>query len=304
MKMTTYTGFMLAAALSATGCMRHQQQSNQGQGGTGGLAGTGAAQATAPPESAQALNNVERADQLIGQPVLTADHLHTGKIDDFVVDQDSGRILYAIVGIGGVLGVGETRVAVPPGLFISAKKGTVQVNVDKNKLTSAPQIPSDIEKRPTADFLSQDYGYFGQSASWQGPSTAAASFNSARTTSELQGMTVQNNAHQDIGKVENVVLDVPGGREMYLILSPSSDMSLGDNYYALPPGAVKFSTDQKTLVTDITRQKLSNGPHLAKNEWSELSNTEWARKVYTYYGQAGSFPGAALEPTGRANFGK
>ena len=76
-------------------------------------------------------------------------------------------------------------------------------------------------------------------------------------------------------------------------------MSLGDNYYALPPGALKFSTDQKTLVADITREKLSNAPHFAKNEWSELSNSAWAQKVYAYFGQAGSLAGVTLEPTGR-----
>ena len=204
-----HIGVILAAMLSANGCMRHEQQANNPQDGSAGQTGTGTAQATTPPESGQPLNNLERANQLIGEQVLTADHLNTGKLDDFVIDQDSGRVLYAIVGIGGVLGVGETRLAVPPGVFIEAKKGAVQINADKNKLTNAPQIPPDIEKRPTADFLSKDYGYFGQKASWQGPSTAAASFNGARTASELRRMTVQNNTGQALGKIENVVLNVP-----------------------------------------------------------------------------------------------
>ncbi len=298
------TSVILLAMLTATSCMRSQKQANNPQGGAATEASSSAPQATTPPESEQPLNNVERADQLIGEQVLTSDHLRTGKIDDFVIDQDSGRILYAIVGIGGVLGVGETRVAVPPTLFIEAKKGTVQVNVDKHKLTRAPQVPNDMEKRPTSDFLSNVYGYFGQKATWQGPTSAAASFNSARTTSQLKGMTVQNNSHQDVGKVETVVLSVPTGREMYLIISPSTDMSLGNNYYALPPGAVKFSTDQKTLVADITREKLANGPHFAKDDWSELSNTAWAHKVYQYYGQMPAFEGSTLQPTGRFNHSK
>jgi len=72
-----------------------------------------------------------------------------------------------------------------------------------------------------------------------------ASFNSARKATELIGMKVLNNNHQDIGKVQQIVLDVPAGRELYVIISPSSDMSLGNNYYALPPRAVRLTTDQK-----------------------------------------------------------
>lgn len=294
------TGVVIVALLSAGGCMRGQKQANSPEGGSATGAEAGVPTATTRPESGQPLDNIERADRLLGEQVLTVDHLHSGKIDDFVIDQDSGRILYAVVGIGGVLGIGETRVAVPPALFIEAKNGTVQIDVDKTKLTRAPQVPSDVEKRPTADFLGKAYGYFGQQAWWQGPATAAASFNSARTASELQGMSVQNHAGQDIGKVQNVVLDVPAGKEVYLVISPSSDMSLGNNLYALPPGVVKFSTDQKTLVADITREKLGNAPHFANEDWSELSNTAWAQKVYQYYGQAGALPNGALQPTGRA----
>jgi hypothetical protein len=101
--------------------------------------------------------------------------------------------------------------------------------------------------------------------------------------------------------VENLILDVPAGREIYAILSPSSDLNLGNNLYAVPPKALKVSTNQNVLVTDITREKLSNAPHFAKDDYSELSNTVWAQKVYQYYGQQGTFPNGQLQPTGRTN---
>lgn len=304
-----FPSIIAAAAILAmiTGCMRNERQANSLQGAAMTDTSVGTAQATAtptatlPPEANRPLNNVERADQLIGQAVLTSDHQQVGKIDDFVIDQDSGKILYAIIGIGGVLGVGETRVAVPTALFTNARKGSVQINVDKHKLTRAPQLTKDVEQKPTADFLGKSYGYFGQKAWWQEPSSIAAAFSMARKASDLKGMTIQNNAHQDIGSIESVVLDVPAGREMYVVISPSTDMALGNNYYALPPGAVKFAPDGKKLVADITRQKLADAPHFAKDDWSELSNTAWSQRVYGYYGQPTAFPNGELQPTGRTN---
>jgi len=290
-----------AALLGATGCM-HTKQSDQQGGSASTEQGIGSARATQPPEAEQPLNHMDRSNQLIGEAVLTSDHLRTGKIDNFVIDQESGRILYAVIGIGGVLGVGETRVAVPPEIFTEAKKGTVELKVDKTKLTGAPQVPTNDNDARKADFVSKVYSYFEQKGWWQGgQSTAMASFNAARKATELVGMKVLNNAHQDIGKVEEVALDVPAGREVYVILSPSSDMNLSKNYYALPPGAVRFSPDKKSLVADITREKLSNGPHFAKDDWSELSNAAWAQKVYTYYGQRSVFSTPAARPTGTTN---
>ena len=302
-------GIITSAAIlvTFTGCMSNQRQANTFPGAATTDTSvstpqvTATAPATLPREANQPLNNVERADQLIGQDVLTSDNQRVGKIDDFVIDQDSGKILYAIVGIGGVLGVGETRVAVPPPLFTNAKKGTVQINVDKHKLTRAPQLTKDLEKKPTPDFLSNSYGYFGQKAWWQEPSGTAAAFSMARKVSDLKGMIIQNNAHQDIGKIESVVLDVPAGREMYMVISPSTDMALGNNYCAVPPGAVKFTPDGKNLVADITRQKLADAPHFAKEDWSELSNAAWSQKVYSYYGQPTAFPNGELRPTGRTS---
>jgi len=108
-----------------------------------------------------------------------------------------------------------------------------------------------------------------------------------------------NNAQQDIGKIETIVLNVPAGREMYAVLAPASDMNLGNDYYAIPPKSLKLSTDQKTLVADVTREKLSNAPHFAKDDWSHLSDTAWAHKVYEYYGQPASFQTRDIQPTGR-----
>jgi len=295
------TATIVLPMLIAAGCMHNQTQANRQSSAEIELGST-ATPATVPTDFEQPLNHIERADKLIGEEVVTSDHLSSGKIDNFVIDQDSGQILYAIVGIGGVLGVGETRVAVPPAIFTEAKKGMVELNVDKHKLTRAPQVTRESEKAIKTDFVGNVYGYFGRPATWQGlSSTSTATFNSARMATDLIGMTVQDSAHQDLGKVETLALNVPAGREIYIVLSPTSEMNLGNNYYALPPKAVKLSTDQKTLVGDLTRAKLANAPHFAKDDWSELSNTGWAQKVYEYYGLSAPLPTTGtLQPTGRS----
>ena len=51
-----------------------------------------------------------RATQLIGRPVSNGTE-NIGKIDDLIVGRD--KVLFAIIGVGGFLGIGERLVAIP-----------------------------------------------------------------------------------------------------------------------------------------------------------------------------------------------
>jgi sporulation protein YlmC with PRC-barrel domain len=50
---------------------------------------------------------------LVGMRVFTADGKHVGEIDHLIVGMKDGRVSHAIVGLGGVAGVGERHVVVP-----------------------------------------------------------------------------------------------------------------------------------------------------------------------------------------------
>lgn len=52
-----------------------------------------------------------RASQLIGQAVYNDHNQQIGKLDDLIVGRD--RVLFAIVGVGGFLGLGQHLIAVP-----------------------------------------------------------------------------------------------------------------------------------------------------------------------------------------------
>lgn len=248
--------------------------------------------------------HIERANKLIGKTVMSSDNQKLGKIDNLVVDLMSGHVLYAIVGSGGVLGAGEHRFAVPPEIFTDTEGNNVRINVDKQKLNGAPQFTSDMDKDTElgkADFVSKVYQYFGQSAWWQGSTPAnQGSFNNVHKINDLIGMKVNDVGNQQLAKVDNLAIDLPAGRVVYVILSPDSSLNLGNDYYPFPPDALTLGSDGKSLTTGVTKEKLASAPHFAKNNWEQLSNQSWAAQVYQYYGKQAYFqPGGGLPPTGR-----
>jgi sporulation protein YlmC with PRC-barrel domain len=253
------------------------------------------------PASDKTLGEVERANKLIGKQVRSSDDQKVGKIEDIVLDLESGRVLYAVVGSGGILGAGEKKIPVPPALFSETRGDNVRINVDKQKFTAAPEFTKDIDKdmeRGKAEFVSKVYDYFGQTAWWQGGTAASTgTFNNVHKASDVIGMKIQNAANEPIGKVDNIVIDLPAGRVVYAILAPGRNLELGNNLYALPPNALTLSSDRKSLVSDISKEKLTGAPHFEKDNWPNLANPTWGSQVYQYYGKQAYFEGGTLRPT-------
>jgi len=270
----------------------------------GALTIVGLALASSPALARQAnqsgITQVAQADKVYGNEVVTSDNQKVGKLNNLVIDLESGRILY------GVIGASKGRVAVPPGIFTSTLPSSdknLHVNVDKAKIDGAPQFSSQIDKPEgfnQASFVDQVYKYFGQSPWWQGSTSAnQGSFNNVHKASEVISMKVENASNQPLGKIYNVMVDLPPGRLVYLLLSPDSSLNLGNNIYVLPPQAFTLSQDRKYLVSGIDKDKLAGAPHFDKSHWPNLSDANFASQVYQYFGKEPYFQGGNAQPTGR-----
>lgn len=85
------------------------------------------------------LSNGHRASKIIGSSVVNDANESIGKIDDLLVTAD-GKAPYAVLSVGGFLGVGSRLVAVP---YNNIKIGDDQVTfpaATKDKLNSMPEF--------------------------------------------------------------------------------------------------------------------------------------------------------------------
>jgi hypothetical protein len=95
--------------------------------------------------TAQFLNEQQPGDilasTLIGQPAVNTENETIGDVNDLVTDQ-SGKVIAALIGVGGFLGIGEKDVAVRfEDLSLSRDEGDnvkVVLDLSKETLTSAP----------------------------------------------------------------------------------------------------------------------------------------------------------------------
>ena len=90
---------------------------------------------------------------IIGTKVQNAEGKDIGKIDALLIDPKDGKITHAVVGLGGMLGLGKDKVVVDySALKMTAHEGgrKAKVVLDQAALESAPKYVKTTDRTPAA----------------------------------------------------------------------------------------------------------------------------------------------------------
>jgi hypothetical protein len=101
--------------------------------------------------------------------------------------------------------------------------------------------------------------------------------------SKLMGMEVKNLQDEKVGRVDNMLVDLPSGRLVAVIVSSGGFLGMGDELSAVPPTAFRFTTVRDTLQLDTTKEMLSNAPHFKANQWPDFDQPTYSAGVYHAY---------------------
>ena len=113
---------------------------------------------------------VVSASKIIGESVVNRENENLGKIHELVIDAKEGRLAYAVLATGGLMGMGQRLFAMPWSAFEFANtEEKLILNVDKEKLKAAPGFDKDA-KWP--DFADKTWGgtihdYYGYTPYWK-----------------------------------------------------------------------------------------------------------------------------------------
>ncbi|HYD80470.1 MAG TPA: PRC-barrel domain-containing protein [Paucimonas sp.] len=99
----------------------------------------------------------------------------------------------------------------------------------------------------------------------------------------LKGDKVVNMQGEDLGEIEDIMLDVPSGRVAYAVLSFGGILGMGEKYFAIPWSALTLDADRECFVLDIDPERLKNAPGFDKDHWPSMADPTWASEVYSYY---------------------
>ena len=104
------------------------------------------------------------------------------------------------------------------------------------------------------------------------------------SVTSLTGDKVINARDEDLGKVEDIMLDVENGQVAYAVLSFGGFLGMGNKLFAIPWKVMRLDEARKCFVLDVDKETLKNAPGFDKDNWPDLSNQEYARSIHTHWG--------------------
>jgi sporulation protein YlmC with PRC-barrel domain len=96
----------------------------------------------------------------------------------------------------------------------------------------------------------------------------------------LMGMQVKNQQGEELGEIENFMIDVKDGNIAYTVM----DTGLFGKLLAVPLRALTVKPGEETATLNIDKVKLERAPSFATDSWADAVERRWLIDVYTYYG--------------------
>jgi sporulation protein YlmC with PRC-barrel domain len=113
------------------------------------------------------------------------------------------------------------------------------------------------------------------------------------SASTIIGDHVRNPEGEDLGKIEELMIDVKAGRIAYAVLSFGGILGLGDKFFAIPWETLSLRPREKEFVLNIDKEKLKEAPGFDKNDWPMTGDVEWTEEDEAAVSRLSSYSGPA-----------
>lgn len=107
--------------------------------------------------------------------------------------------------------------------------------------------------------------------------------NTTLSAGTLTGDTVRNRAGEELGKVEEIMIDLRTGRVAYTVLAAGGVLGIGEKFFAVPWELVQVDTENHEVVLDLDAETIENAPGFDKDNWPDAGDMTWLDEVYAYY---------------------
>ncbi len=109
-------------------------------------------------------------------------------------------------------------------------------------------------------------------------------YKSVLSASTLSGDSVVNPEGENLGKIEDLMIDLNNGQVAYAVLSFGGFMGMGDKLFALPWKSLSVDEENKQVVLDVPKDTLKESDGFDKSNWPDFADPEFRNNTYSRYG--------------------
>lgn len=103
------------------------------------------------------------------------------------------------------------------------------------------------------------------------------------TAKTLIGDKVRNDQGEDLGTVEDFMLDLERGRIAYAVVSHGGVLGMGNKLFAIPWNAFRLDAENHAFILNVDKDRLKNAEGFDKNNWPNVADRDWGRRTHDYY---------------------
>ncbi len=175
--------------------------------------------------TAQTELRLHKADDLIGSDLHNRNGDKVGSIEDFIVERGSGRLVFAIVEIGGVLGIGGTEFALPyEQLSWSDTDDRFLTDMTREAAEARGEfLPENWNDLHHVTWMDRMTGWYGSDHDDDATEQAIMAATGRARSEEIRGRVIDVRRHDDRTDSDTVIVEIEteNGDRREVILGPS-----------------------------------------------------------------------------------
>lgn len=106
-----------------------------------------------------------------------------------------------------------------------------------------------------------------------------------QSASTLTGYRVRNEKNDDLGTVEELMIDPASGRVAYAVLSFGGFLGFGDKLFAVPWSLLSLRDEDRVFVLNADPGMLQSAPAFDSEQWPDFADERWGTELHAHYGR-------------------
>lgn len=104
------------------------------------------------------------------------------------------------------------------------------------------------------------------------------------TASSIIGDSVENPEGEDLGKIDNLMINLNTGKVEYAVLEFGSFLGIGGKLFAIPFSELNLDPDRELFILSRNKEYLKQTPGFDKAHWPDTNDHAYFNDVNTYWG--------------------
>jgi sporulation protein YlmC with PRC-barrel domain len=104
------------------------------------------------------------------------------------------------------------------------------------------------------------------------------------SASALVASEVTNSDGEDLGTIQDLMLDVEEGAVAYAVVKFGGTLGFGEKLFAIPWEAISLSLHDEKAILQVPRDELKESDGFDKDEWPDMADREWGERIHERYG--------------------